>query len=1147
MIHTNRIRKSKKKLQYGGQLYDILPEYKDGFVGYKGVDSGIILNTAVQLQKQYDDILNEKKEALKSIRDAKVHTIYNGLKTQLSEDILNANKNLLERSNNDVLSPIYSQGIMNVVDEKMNGREWTAALGNSPQLEEYETNKQRMLEKGNVQNYDDPNLPVYNEMVKGNNIYNPFVPRGIFETPNYDAAFDAMAKEFPEEELTSFLPVKITDDKGNVTYAPFDVIKMDAKIKGTPGLNARYETLLNNFYTTAEGASFARKVAQDLGLPPNPDGSVDMNNPTLKDAYNKQVLAMMNRAAIRNQSYKETGTITTLAGQERWSEFQQQAEMKAAETQARLDQDAYFKQKELDLERDKLDQKGDAAANKGSGTTGTTSKKGKPDEPSYGLLGDMSTGITSTASYSIKEDNDVNYSTYKVGVVRAEEKYKSKLKTYSEDTDISATNISISSKEPGLYITKSYDNTNKPTMYENLVDYYDKYNSLTGLDINFDGNDNDAKQLQTLENHVKDLLVEKKLKESSQETLTNINSTAFEKLKQVKDGTAKQLYVPVNGFPNALYDNKTNTIVTLTDAGQLLVVDVNKYPKSNNGKADIPAIISSVNAGIVAPSDVTGVSIAGDQDKTTFMADAKISFLVKNGYYNAPLKQQYNKITGEPIPIRGGYTNTAIPTEKYKNLNEIQKAEIDRAFLLSDDYKEANKRVTQDFEAKYYGVSGLKADVIRKLNEVSKASATYQITDQTISSIPNELTTKQTSDNDRYFSQMQQVKQTMINSPGNLNLSVYELNTEKKDAGITPTYYDALVTKSKALVKDGKFTASPTIIFDGVTRDDKIGACFYGSIAYDVSEYYKGSSEKAATTKEELQNKVSNSDNKLRIETGVDGKTYLIDNRKFLVRSEVANQALFDKELTESDDSKGVAKQYNLLTQGFANNELTIFKLDTYSSTNDVHIEKHIDNNYNTNYRVYWKDINGKNEYSTYDNLAEVAKVTYEYNMGLQKLNNTIESSPYFVSQNTDGSAAKNAVQNRILLNTYSNLVSPLQYQTYPGKVERDKYLSDASSKLYYKTTATQGASQVEFTVSNDNKQANYLLLKAISEIANTENIENGIVKKVPTPIKEADIFTTDIDSSSFNNFQKKLLKKYFGSNVNITYKNNTLTISQKL
>ena len=67
MIHTNRIRKSKKKLQYGGQLYDILPEYKDGFVDYKGVDSGIILNTAVQLQSQYDKILNEKKEALKSI------------------------------------------------------------------------------------------------------------------------------------------------------------------------------------------------------------------------------------------------------------------------------------------------------------------------------------------------------------------------------------------------------------------------------------------------------------------------------------------------------------------------------------------------------------------------------------------------------------------------------------------------------------------------------------------------------------------------------------------------------------------------------------------------------------------------------------------------------------------------------------------------------------------------------------------------------------------------------------------------------------------------------------------------------------------------------------------------------------------------
>ena len=43
MIHTNRIRKSKKKLQYGGQLYDILPEYKDGFVDYKACQRGLIM------------------------------------------------------------------------------------------------------------------------------------------------------------------------------------------------------------------------------------------------------------------------------------------------------------------------------------------------------------------------------------------------------------------------------------------------------------------------------------------------------------------------------------------------------------------------------------------------------------------------------------------------------------------------------------------------------------------------------------------------------------------------------------------------------------------------------------------------------------------------------------------------------------------------------------------------------------------------------------------------------------------------------------------------------------------------------------------------------------------------------------------------
>ena len=1129
MIHTNRIRKSKKKLQYGGQLYDILPEYKDGFVEYKGPDTGIILNTAIQLQQQYDNILKEKKEALKSIRDAKVHTIYNGLKTQLSDEILNANKNLLERSNNDILSPIYSQGILNVVDEKMNGKEWTAALGNSPQLEEYETNKQRMLEKGNVQNYDDPNLPVYNEMLKGNNIYNPFVPRGIYETPNYDAAFDAMAKNFPEEELTSFLPVKITDDKGNVTYAPFDVIKMEAKIKSTPGLNERYKTLVDNFYTTAEGASFARKVAQDIGLPPNPDGSVDMNNPILKDAYNKQVLAMMNRAAIRNQSYKEESTITTLAGQERMAEFNQQMDYNAAVKQADIDIKRNEWEKEQELERYKAETarinatNGNSGSNDTSGASGKTTPKGKAQETNYGLLSGAETAYSTKVDLSFEEDNKVNYNTYKVGVVRAEEKYKQSMNTAVKA--ISSNNILITNKDGAAF--GNYDNTNKNIMYEDLVNYYDLHNSLEGLNINFEGGNNSSMQYE-LETNVKNLLVEKKLKASSIETLNSIHKNAFEKLKQVTKSDGTKLYMQVNNNPNALYDKLNHTIVTLSSSGELIVVDINKSAFKGSSIEDIAKNVTFTPI----KKDDNGVTIAGEDIKDDNIASGKINFLVSNGYYK---RASYSTSYGN---VQEDFT------AKYKSLTPTQIAEVDRAYLLSEEYKKANEASTKDINAQIANKPGIAGDVIRKLNDVAKTSALYKITNQEIISIPNQLTTKQTDKNGDYFDRMRGVVQTMINAPDNINLSVYELNSEDKEKGISPTYYEALKEKSKKFIDDSRFTASPTVILYGVAKNDKIGGCFYGKIAYDITSVMKNQGEKNQEKIDDITSLVEGSGNKLTIQEGIDGNTYLIDNNSFLVKSEVANKAIFDRELGVGDESTGVNNQYNLLLKGFNDTELTILKIDTYSSTNDIHVEKHVDDNYNIDYRIYWKDINGTNEYTKCTTLSEVAKLTYEYNINLQKLNTTVEQNPYLSSINPNNST--NAVQNQLLLTAYSNLVQPLQYQTIKNKSDRTTYMSSPSAKLYYDVSTGNNTSEVSFIVAKDDKtHANYLLLKAIREISNVDTEISGVITKVANPVSIEDT-TTEIDSSKFSNVQNNILKRYFGNDVTVIYRNNKLIISRK-
>ena len=224
--------------------------------------------------------------------------------------------------------------------------------------------------------------------------------------------------------------------------------------------------------------------------------------------------------------------------------------------------------------------------------------------------------------------------------------------------------------------------------------------------------------------------------------------------------------------------------------------------------------------------------------------------------------------------------------------------------------------------------------------------------------------------------------------------------------------------------------------------------------------------------------------------------------------------------------------------------QLTILKIDTYSSTNDIHVEKHVDDSYNIDYRIYWKDINGTNEYTKCTTLSEVAKLTYEYNINLQKLNTTVEQNPYLTSINPNNST--NAVQNQLLLTAYSNLVQPLQYQTIKNKADRTTYMGSPSAKLYYDASTGNNTSEVSFIVAKDDKtHANYLLLKAIREISNVNTEISGVITKVANPVNIEDT-TTEIDSSKFSNVQNNILKRYFGNDVTVIYRNNKLIISRK-
>ena len=189
---------------------------------------------------------------------------------------------------------------------------------------------------------------------------------------------------------------------------------------------------------------------------------------------------------------------------------------------------------------------------------------------------------------------------------------------------------------------------------------------------------------------------------------------------------------------------------------------------------------------------------------------------------------------------------------------------------------------------------------------------------------------------------------------------------------------------------------------------------------------------------------------------------------------------------------------------------------------------------------MYWSDINGEKNYQEFTNLSDVAKVTYNYNKELQQLDNIATNHPNLVNINTN--TPMTATQNQMLVSVYSNIVQPTQYQAYSNASDRKEYLSKPESKLFYKPTSSN---TLEFIISPDsNVAASSYLLKTIREISNIQSNTNGIRVNIDPNLDTQDK-SKPLDSTNFTTLQKDILRKYFGSDVIITYNNHKLTISR--
>ena len=1130
MIDIKKLRKSKRKMQFAGQLYDVIPDVKPSFAEYTPLDKNIYFNITAQLQSQYDKLIAKKEDALKAIKDEKVHSIYNPLKQQIATEILAANDNLLKESNYDVLNPTYSQGIYDAVNKKLYGNEWMAAIGNTPQIEDYEKSKQAMLSQGNVENYDDPNINRYNEMLSGKNLYNPFTNRGIFRTPDYDEEFDGMIKNFTPDELVTFKP--ITGEDGSIE--PFDVVKIESKIMSDENLRLKFETLRNNYFTTQAGASFARKVAKTNGYQINDDGSINYNQAGLKDKLNQEFTKMINDAAIRNQYYKEEQSITQLQG--KLSAYNNLMDNQAALQRAAMDIEA---RKEIAQMRQ----------NSESGTTKSSGKKGDKKD------GEENTSDTEiemgripqqiTKSENDKLINSQPLSIKQQGVVPSVpymEAEMSKQKSIVEyEKSIESTSSSIFRPNSSEIYTVDGQWKDAKTITQNLVDYYDKHNTLIGFKLKRNAIQVNDEELNRMNSQIEGLLVKKKETESKQSTLNQINKTAFDKLVATKrdnnnpnNPTFK--YIAFKHLSVSKQQELINFFPPDTNLKDIYVdIDKNYLIRYNTDKNQIEYI-----AGTTA-----------NQTKTAQNKPAGIQWTTMGEIKGESYDEHFKRWL---VRNHKGYISYGSPasvldyrfSESYNHLTDSAKAELQRKFMISDDYKKYIKKVNSDVEDELGKRPAIEQEIFRNLNAASKDLTKLQISDVELVSLPNEATMPSTgtseTGNVRYFAELSQITD-FITSADSLQLNVYEFNAEKDNkTGISPVDYRSFQQSVETQVsKDAdswgwdnynvSALTSPKLLIDAAGRVDGIGGVFKGSIYYDITNVKDVGGNKDRSDINEFVK--AHSDN-YEIITQNKNTYVKVKNKQILINNELANKVMYEAKYGR-DTADQLGKTYELVTKGFNDYNVTTLDLDAYATTSNIKVERIYDEKGNANYRVFYNDINNEAKMQVYNNLAEVAETVQFINTTSKELDINIQNSNLILNNSTTGKGLTTP-QNSTLSNIYRNII--VGHMALEKKDTKFKEKKQDLARIYYDSLLTGNT----LTFNNNKDNGNKYIIStawAINNLINysegTSTYKDGYNKDNPTNF--------NLTYKRASSIQQKMIKQLYGREVDLIYNDNKLTV----
>lgn len=188
--------KRKKKFQFGGQLHNLVPEFKPwGYsTFYAKKDTTAIGNAAQSLQNVYEDRLKSKNEYLKAINDMELGPYYGEFKKQKVDELKGDLNQKLGEANNDITSDVFAKGMIDIVGKTMSDPKLSTAKWNYKMSQDYITKRDELSKEGKYNPMFDANAQTYDKIKKGEDLWTPWDYKAIIPYHDYNAKINDIAK-----------------------------------------------------------------------------------------------------------------------------------------------------------------------------------------------------------------------------------------------------------------------------------------------------------------------------------------------------------------------------------------------------------------------------------------------------------------------------------------------------------------------------------------------------------------------------------------------------------------------------------------------------------------------------------------------------------------------------------------------------------------------------------------------------------------------------------------------------------------------------------------------------------------------------------------------------------------------------------------